>query len=42
MHEQILLKIESIKSNEHLSPQDKIDSLFDIKNEEEGIPYLKG
>lgn len=41
MHEQILLKIESIKSNEHLSPQDKIDSLFDIKNEFARPPFFK-
>ena len=41
MHEKILSEIELIKSNKRLSPQEKIDSLFDIKNEFARPPFFK-
>ena len=32
MHEKILQEIEKIKSNKELSPQERLDSLFEVKS----------
>ena len=40
MHEQILQEIEQIKLNKELSPQEKLDSLIEVKSNFANSPYV--